>query len=91
MKPLTYSNFELSQSFGLAINVLFSKIPGRLLSFWLNTMRNEIGFYTDRMILQYKIYKETRNLWKFFLKNEDFHSAKEYCKVSSQQLMGKKF
>ncbi len=58
------------------------KINGKLLSFWSNSMRNEIGFCTDRVIVQYRIYKETRNLWKFYLKKGDFDSAKEYCKVS---------
>ena len=41
----------------------------------------ELGYFTDKSIFKYKITKETRNLWKFYLKKGEFEMAKKYCQV----------
>ena len=51
------------------------------MAFWQNPTFYEHGYFTDKSIIKYRINKETRNLWKYYLKNGEFETAKKYCQV----------
>ena len=61
--------------------IYISKANNKLISFWQNPSFYEIGYHTDKSIVKYKITKETRNLWRFYLNKNDFEMAKKYCQV----------